>query len=116
MPLRVLLKVIGGLPSFRGEAVTRVVPAAMAAMAAGGHRGDFRVVTYNVLGDHRHFVVEAAGSDSAPTRALAPAPAGDGRGEAMGVRNADVLERTRSGAIVVPALTGRGAMVIVPKS
>jgi REP element-mobilizing transposase RayT len=52
-------KVIGGLPSFRREAVARVV---RAAIAAGGHRGDFRVVHYNVLGDHLHFVVEAAGA------------------------------------------------------
>jgi len=55
VPLHVTLKVIGGLPSFRREAVARVV---RAAIAAGGHRGDFRVVHYNVLGDHLHFVVE----------------------------------------------------------
>ena len=59
VPLHVTLKVIGGLPSFRREAVARVV---RAAIAAGGHRGDFRVVHYNVLGDHLHFVVEAAGA------------------------------------------------------
>ena len=50
VPLHVTLKVIGGLPNFRREAVARVV---RAAIAAGGHRGDFRVVHYNVLGDHR---------------------------------------------------------------
>ena len=58
VPLHVTLKVIGGLPNFRREAVARVV---RAAIAAGGHRGDFRVVHYSVLGDHLHFVVEAAG-------------------------------------------------------
>ncbi len=59
VPLHVTLKVVGGLPSFRREAVAGVV---RAAIAAGGHRGDFRVVHYNVLGDHLHFVVEAAGA------------------------------------------------------
>jgi REP element-mobilizing transposase RayT len=59
VPLHVTLKVRGGLPSFRREAVARVV---RAAIAAGGHRGDFRVVHFSVLGDHLHFVVEAAGA------------------------------------------------------
>ena len=59
VPLHVTLKVRGGLPSFRREAVARVV---RAAIAAGGHRGDFRVVHFSVLGDHLHFVVEASGA------------------------------------------------------
>jgi REP element-mobilizing transposase RayT len=59
VPLHVTLKVRGGLPSFRREAVMRVV---RAAIAAGGHRGDFRVVHFSVLGDHLHLVVEAAGA------------------------------------------------------
>jgi REP element-mobilizing transposase RayT len=58
VPLHVTLKVVGGLPSFRRTAVLRVIKAAI---VAGGHRGDFRVVHYNVLGDHLHLVVEAAG-------------------------------------------------------
>jgi REP element-mobilizing transposase RayT len=61
VPVHVTLKVIGGLPSFRREAVARVV---RAAIAAGGHRGDFRVVHFSVLGDHLHFVVEAAGAEA----------------------------------------------------
>ena len=32
-----------------------------AAITAGGHRGDFRVVHFNVLGNHLHLIVEAAG-------------------------------------------------------
>ncbi len=58
-PLHVTLKVVAGLPSFRRAAVLRVV---RAAIAAGGHRGDFRVVHYNLQGDHLHLVVEAAGA------------------------------------------------------
>ncbi len=59
MPLHVTLKLAAGVPSFRRAAIMRVV---RAAIAAGGHRGDFRVVHYNVLGDHLHLVVEAAGA------------------------------------------------------
>ncbi len=59
VPLHVTLKLTAGVPSFRRAAITRVV---RAAIAAGGHRGDFRVVHYNVLGDHLHLVVEAAGA------------------------------------------------------
>ncbi|MBK9036197.1 MAG: transposase [Myxococcales bacterium] len=59
VPVHVTLKVVGGLPSFRRAAVMRVV---RAAISAGGHRGDFRVAHYNVLGDHLHLVVEAAGA------------------------------------------------------
>ena len=59
MPLHVTLKRAAGVPSFRRAAIMRVV---RAAIAAGGHRGDFRVVHYNVLGDHLHLVVEAAGA------------------------------------------------------
>ena len=59
VPIHVTLKIAAGLPSFRRAAIMRVV---RAAIAAGGHRGDFRVVHYNVLGDHIHLVVEAAGA------------------------------------------------------
>ena len=59
MPLHVTLKLAAGVPSFRKAAIMRVV---RAVIAAGGHRGDFRVVHYNVLGDHLHLVVEAAGA------------------------------------------------------
>ncbi len=59
VPLHVTLKLAAGVPSFRKAAIMRVV---RAVIAAGGHRGDFRVVHYNVLGDHVHLVVEAAGA------------------------------------------------------
>lgn len=57
-PLHVTLRIVGGLPSLRRERVVRVV---RAAIAAGGHRADFRVVHFNVLGNHLHLLVEAAG-------------------------------------------------------
>jgi REP element-mobilizing transposase RayT len=57
-PVHVTLRIVGGLPSLRRERVVRVV---RAAIAAGGHRGDFRVVHFNVLGNHLHLIVEAAG-------------------------------------------------------
>src|SRR6188768_2436455 len=60
-PIHVTLKVVGGLPSFRRNAIDRVV---RAAIEAGGHRGGFRVVDYNILGDHLHLVVEAAGAEA----------------------------------------------------
>lgn len=59
MPLHVTLRVVGGLRSLRRERVVRVV---RAAIAAGGHREDFRVVHFNVLGNHLHLLVEAAGA------------------------------------------------------
>jgi REP element-mobilizing transposase RayT len=59
VPVHVTLKAMRGLSSFRKSAVMRVI---LAAIAAGGDRGDFRVVHYNVLGDHVHLVVEAAGA------------------------------------------------------
>ncbi|MBK9034552.1 MAG: transposase [Myxococcales bacterium] len=59
VPVHVTLKVVDGVPSFRRAAVMRVVHAAI---RAGGHLGDFRVVHYSVLGDHVHLIVEAAGA------------------------------------------------------
>ena len=57
-PVHVTLRIVGGLPSLRRERVVRVV---RAAIAAGGHRDDFRVIHFNVLGNHLHLIVEAAG-------------------------------------------------------
>ena len=54
-PNHVTLRIISGLPSLRRERVVRVVRAAIAA----GHRSDFRVIHFNVLGNHLHFLVEA---------------------------------------------------------
>lgn len=60
-PLHVTLRIVGGVPSLRRE---RVVQAVRAAIAAGGHRDDFRVVHFNVLGNHLHLIVEAASPSS----------------------------------------------------
>jgi REP element-mobilizing transposase RayT len=60
-PVHVTLRIVPGLPSLRRERVVRVV---RAAIAAGGHREEFRVVHFNVLGNHLHLLVEAAGQRS----------------------------------------------------
>jgi REP element-mobilizing transposase RayT len=57
LPLHVTLRVVGGLRSLRRE---RVVQAVREAIADHGDRDDFRVVHFNVLGNHLHFLVEAA--------------------------------------------------------
>jgi REP element-mobilizing transposase RayT len=59
VPIHVTLRIVGGLPSLRRERVVRVV---RAVIAAGGRRGNFRVVHFNVLGNHLHLIVEAAGA------------------------------------------------------
>lgn len=58
-PIHVTLRIVGGLPSLRRE---RIVRAVRAVIAAGGHRDDFRVVHFNVLGNHLHLIIEAAGA------------------------------------------------------
>jgi REP element-mobilizing transposase RayT len=57
-PLHVTLRVIDGLPSLRRD---DVLAAVRAAIEAGGRAEDFRVVEFNVLANHLHLVVEAAG-------------------------------------------------------
>jgi REP element-mobilizing transposase RayT len=59
-PLHVTLRTVPGVP-LRREGVLEVV---REVMAAGGRRDDFRVVEFNVLGNHLHLVVEAAGKDA----------------------------------------------------
>lgn len=56
-PLHVTMRIRGGLASLRRERVMRIVRAAIAA----GQRQDFRVVHFNVLANHVHFLVEAVG-------------------------------------------------------
>ena len=60
-PNHVTLRIVDGIPSLRRERTARVV---RAAIAAGGHRGDFRVVHFNVLGNHLHLLVEANGAEA----------------------------------------------------
>ena len=57
VPQHVTLRVARGVPWLRKERAARVV---RAAIRAGGHRDDFRVVHFNVLGNHLHLIVEAA--------------------------------------------------------
>lgn len=60
-PLHVTWRIREGVRSLRREAVLEVVRAKLAAYA----RGDaFRVVEFNVLGNHLHLVVEADGKEA----------------------------------------------------
>ncbi len=55
------LRVVAGVGSLRRYHPLRVV---REAIAKGGHRDDFRVVEFNLLSNHIHFIVEAAGSEA----------------------------------------------------
>ncbi|HUQ04015.1 MAG TPA: transposase [Kofleriaceae bacterium] len=57
-PLHVTWRIAEGVRSLRREAVLEVVRDRLARFANGD---DFRVVEFNVLGNHMHFVVEASG-------------------------------------------------------
>jgi putative transposase len=57
-PLHVTWRIAEGVRSLRREAVLELVRAILGKHA---NRDDFRVVEFNVLGNHMHFVVEAAG-------------------------------------------------------
>jgi putative transposase len=57
-PLHVTWRIADGVRSLRREAVLEVVRDRLAKFA---NRADFRVVEFNVLGNHMHFVVEATG-------------------------------------------------------
>ena len=59
-PLHVTLRVVDGV-KLRREPVLRVV---RQVLAAAGHSDAFRVVEFNVLGNHLHLVVEAAGPEA----------------------------------------------------
>ncbi len=60
-PLHVTWRIAEGVRSLRREAVLDVVRAKL----AGHARGDaFRVVEFNVLGNHLHLVVEASGKEA----------------------------------------------------
>ncbi len=55
-PLHVTLRIASGVGSLRNERAVRIVRAVIAA----SHRDDFRVVEFNVLGNHVHLLVEAS--------------------------------------------------------
>ena len=60
-PQHVTLRVRADVGSIRRYRVMRVV---RAAIRAGGHRADFRVVEFSVQANHLHLLVEAAGAES----------------------------------------------------
>ena len=57
-PQHVTMRIEAGVPSLRRARVARVV---REVIRAGGHREDFRVVQFNLLANHLHLLVEAAG-------------------------------------------------------
>lgn len=57
-PQHVTLRIDPAVPSLRREHVARVV---REVIRAGGHRDEFRVVHFNLLANHLHLLVEAAG-------------------------------------------------------
>ena len=55
-PLHVTLRIAAGVRSLRNERAVRIVRDVIAVV----HRDDFRVVEFNVLGNHVHLLVEAS--------------------------------------------------------
>lgn len=60
-PQHVTLRVVAGVGSLRRYHPLRVV---RAAIAKGGHRDDFRIIEFNLLSNHLHLIVEAAGAEA----------------------------------------------------
>ncbi len=58
-PLHVTLRVIDGVPSLRCYGALRII---QRAIEAGGHRANFRIVHFVVIGNHLHLLVEATDS------------------------------------------------------
>jgi REP element-mobilizing transposase RayT len=61
LPLHVTWRIAEGVPSLRKE---RVLDAIRKVFEKHANRHDFRVVEFNVLGNHMHLVVEAAGREA----------------------------------------------------
>ena len=57
VPQHVTLRLVPGVRSIRKDRTVRVI---RDAILAGGHRDDFRVIHFSVLGNHLHLIVEAA--------------------------------------------------------
>jgi REP element-mobilizing transposase RayT len=60
-PQHVTLRVVPGLGSLRRYRPLRVV---RQAIAAGGHKADFRIIEFNLLANHLHLIVEAEGAEA----------------------------------------------------
>ena len=56
-PLHITLRVVADVPSLRRRGALRIV---QRAIEAGGHRFNFRVVHFVVVGNHLHLLVEAS--------------------------------------------------------
>ena len=60
-PLHVTLRVIEDVPPLRRHGALRIL---QQAITAGGHRADFRVIHYVIIGNHIHLIVEASGAEA----------------------------------------------------
>jgi REP element-mobilizing transposase RayT len=60
LPQHVTLRVAEGVPALAREYLMKVIRAAICA----SHKPDFRIVEFNVLGNHAHFITEASGKDA----------------------------------------------------
>ncbi len=60
-PQHVTLRVVAGVRSLRRYHALQVV---RQAIARGGHRHDFRIIEFNLLANHLHFIVEAASASA----------------------------------------------------
>src|SRR5690349_17381904 len=58
-PQHVTQRIVEGIPSLRRLEALRIIHAAI---KAGGHQQDFRVIEFNVLSNHLHFMIEARGA------------------------------------------------------
>jgi REP element-mobilizing transposase RayT len=60
-PLHVTLRVVADVPSLRRHGPLRII---QRAIRRGGHRADFRIIQFAVIGNHIHFIVEAASAEA----------------------------------------------------
>jgi REP element-mobilizing transposase RayT len=60
-PLHVTLRVLADVPSLRRHGPLRIVQRAVERF---GHRSDFRIIEYSVIGNHVHLIVEASDAEA----------------------------------------------------
>lgn len=59
-PLHITLRIVDHAPSLRRHAPLRIIQRAIERF---GHRDDFRIIEYAVLGNHIHFIVEVSSAE-----------------------------------------------------
>jgi REP element-mobilizing transposase RayT len=60
-PLHVTLRVVADVPSLRRHRPLRIIQRAIERF---GHRADFRIIEYSVIGNHIHMIAEASGAEA----------------------------------------------------